>query len=373
VDQATGDAVATATNGMAFAGGATEKRYPLPTDNGIICAAPVDPEVTQSTGCEVEGTLTVPATEGVVYALDGKTVAPGTYAGPLSGTLTATVLAGYENTDAYWTFEVDIPAAPSCLEVPAQPAELDVCNPGNVTNNVKWDTFPTLENVAWSVDEVTGEAVATAINGAAFGPGVTEVRFQPSADSGEECTLEPGAIESTCVDAVPYLSYALILEEGYVGPTDVTITFVNPSGKDYVVTGQPLSGKLLWPGASVDPAGWPGWVRNPDGSYTETTGNYAWTRDGVKVTFEVNPHYELVVAYPQATTACANPQQPETGPETHDGPKTDGPKTHAAPKTHDGVLPNTGAPSGSGLYGVVGGLFVVLGAWLMMRERRRRA
>ncbi|QIX25401.1 LPXTG cell wall anchor domain-containing protein [Nocardioides sp. JQ2195] len=454
VDASTGEAIATAINGMSFSNGVTEKRYSLPADNGIKCAAPVDPVVTQSSACDVQGTLTVPDTEGITYALDGDTIAPGTHDGPLSGTLTATALPGYEDTDADWSFHVDIAAATTCLDVPAEPAptpptcfddgtltvtpaahatvtvngdpivdetvygpgsydvvytadaghvfddagtesttttyddivveaatgdcvialeaeptEIDPCNTDATSDNIRWADFPVQDDIEWSVDPSTGEAVATATNGMFFGPGVTEQRFAPSPDAGLDCSLLPGSISSVCVGDIPYLSYAMTLPDDYVGPTDMTITFVNPDGRDYVVTGQPLAGELLWPGASVDPAGWPGWVRNPDGTYSETTGNYAWTREGVEVRFQVNPEFTTTVAYPQATSACAGPapaDDPGEGPE-------EGPKPQAKPSTPDAILPNTGAPSGSGMYAVLGGLYLTFGAWLMFRNRRRRA
>lgn len=127
----------------------------------------------------------------------------------------------------------------------------------------------------------------------------------------EECALVPGAIEAVCEADVPYLGYAVALPEGVEadGDTPLTITFLHPrGGEDYVVTDQPLSGSILWPGASAtEPKQWPGYVRNEDGSYAQTEGNFAWTREGVQVLFEVNPSYQTVVDYPPASSECANP------------------------------------------------------------------
>jgi hypothetical protein len=129
--------------------------------------------------------------------------------------------------------------------------------------------------------------------------------------SEEACALVPGAIEAVCEGDVPYLGYEVALPEGITVDDEnpLTITFLHPNGgENYVVEGQPLNGTILWPGASAEePKQWPGFVRNEDGSYTETEGNYAWTRDGVEVLFEVNPAYSTVVSYPPATSACANP------------------------------------------------------------------
>lgn len=123
-----------------------------------------------------------------------------------------------------------------------------------------------------------------------------------------ECPLLPGDISSVCVGDVPYLGYSVSLPEGVTAdsPTPVTITFVNPSGEDYVIENQPLFGTVLWPGASAtEPKMWPGWAL-VNGEYVETEGNFAWTRAGVTVLFEVNPTYETVIEYPQATALCAN-------------------------------------------------------------------
>lgn len=127
----------------------------------------------------------------------------------------------------------------------------------------------------------------------------------------EDCALVPGAIQAVCEADVPYLGYEVALPEGVEaeGENPLTITFLHPrGGEDYVVGEQPLSGRVLWPGASAtEPKQWPGYVRNEDGSYTQTEGNYAWTREGVQVRFEVNPSYSTVVDYPPASSECANP------------------------------------------------------------------
>lgn len=140
----------------------------------------------------------------------------------------------------------------------------------------------------------------------------------------EACALVPGTIEAVCQGDVPYLGYEVALPAGVTVDDEnpLTITFLHPSGgESYVMTDQPLSGTILWPGASAEePRQWPGFVRNDDGSYTETEGNYAWTRDGVEVLFEVNPSYSKVVSYPPTTSACANPPVAPVAVENVAGP-----------------------------------------------------
>jgi hypothetical protein len=75
---------------------------------------PADPEVAQSTECEVEGELVIPNTGGVKYLLDGEEIAAGSHTGPISGTLTAEALDGHKLTNPEWSFEVDIAAAEDC-------------------------------------------------------------------------------------------------------------------------------------------------------------------------------------------------------------------------------------------------------------------
>jgi hypothetical protein len=114
---------------------------------------------------------------------------------------------------------------------------------------------------------------------------------------------------SICVADVPYLDWDLALPAGFPnqGANPLTITFVNPDGDDYVLTGLPLEGTMLWPGASdEDPQQWPGWMQLDDGTYVETEGNFAWTRDNVQVVFSVNPEYTTRIQYPPATSACAD-------------------------------------------------------------------
>ena len=101
-------------------------------------------------------------------------------------------------------------------------------------------------------------------------------------------------IESTCNPrSLPYRLSPLTLAAMSVGLT----TFALPA----------------WPGASATaPHQWPGWMQLADGTYVETSGNYAWTRAaaGVTVRFDVNPTYTTTVFYPAESTLCANPANP---------------------------------------------------------------
>lgn len=149
------------------------------------------------------------------------------------------------------------------------------------------------------------------------GPAVASSLPAAPAPSGTPCPTErpgyaaPGVcqlvahVTSVCVNDVPQLTYSLD-EMGTTLPT-ATITWVHPGGSDVVLTNQPLSGTLLWPGAVLDAQGhaigWPGWVQQSDGTWVRG-GPFAWASQSVEVRFEVNPGTVATVTYPAAAGAC---------------------------------------------------------------------
>ena len=322
------------------------EKVPLPA---LFAADPVPPT------CDADGDL--PSLEelaaefpNVTLAFDRSFDGPGTYV------LTVTPDPGYffnpENVDPPWTlnpdgsasrdivveaaigFQNEDPEAPCFFEVPvvvtlAPPTIVDECGVANDAVILPEDTEGVTYFFADEADPTNFDIRAEVAAGF-----VVEVVPDGWVDSGEgffdyavtdpftdiDCELIPGAIQSQCVGSVPYLAYAVTLPEGEPdpGPNPLTITFVHPTdpSQDYTVGGLPLSGTALWPGASVSPQNWPGWVLNPDGTYSETTGNFAWTRDpaGVTVLFEVNPTFETTVTYPPESAVCANPPAPPSTP-----------------------------------------------------------
>lgn len=241
----------------------------------------------------------------------------------------------------------------------------------------------------WDCGDTTVEQTRTVTTTVySFGPGDevveesdTETEEQTrdlTQDEIAECPLLPGEIRSVCQGDVPYLGYEVTLPEGYDGGEDplVTITFVNPDGDDHVVGGQPLSGSLLWPGASADePMMWPGWEL-VGGEYVPTDGNFAWTRgtaeDPLVVRFDVNPSYTTEIVYPEATALCANPpvggpgeeevpgegipgtEEPEPSPGTEEpqpAPGTEEPtpgeETPGESEEESTETPTTGTPAGT--------------------------
>ena len=150
--------------------------------------------------------------------------------------------------------------------------------------------------------------------------------------------LELTAIGAVCFNDIPYLSYAI----DFPGGQSATITFLNPNGADIVYEDQPLSGAVLWPGASESPPDWPGWILE-DGVWVAADDGFLWARGNISVLFEVNPSTVLTVSYPQTTEACADP---ENVPDVVGGVVITPPTT---PTQIDGVevLPFTGVPGGA--------------------------
>ncbi|NCT90551.1 peptidase [Cellulomonas sp. APG4] len=110
-------------------------------------------------------------------------------------------------------------------------------------------------------------------------------------------------VEATavCVDDVPYLDYTAVLEG--TTASELTVTWLNPAGESVVLTNQPLTGRLLWPGVELGPDGvptdYPGWVRNADGTWTPGD-SMGWVAGSVDVNFKANPEATATVQYPGA-------------------------------------------------------------------------
>ncbi|MEO9966458.1 MAG: PKD domain-containing protein [Reichenbachiella sp.] len=123
-------------------------------------------------------------------------------------------------------------------------------------------------------------------------------------------------LQEVCVNDVPYVDYE-ISPVGFTPTGLAQIDWVKSDNEVAETLGdQPLSGRLLWPGAETDENGnginWPGW------NYT----NSEWVqvedglRNGMSIRVSVNPELTLSVSYPAATDACA--ADPNNPPEAED-------------------------------------------------------
>lgn len=142
----------------------------------------------------------------------------------------------------------------------------------------------------------------------------------------EEPTLDGTFITPVCVDDAAYLRGLIALDDpdGQVDPTaEATITLTDGVHSFTYPQTFPIGEiNVLWPGASVDPSTgmgvtWPGYITNPDGTYTATDdpAYFGWTRGGVTVHVEVNPETEVEVDYPLASPLClTSPPEPTPPP-----------------------------------------------------------
>lgn len=163
------------------------------------------------------------------------------------------------------------------------------------------------------------------------------------------------------------------------------------------VSGQTLSGQMLWPGATVDedgnPTGWPGWTLQGDGTWVlDPAAPHYNLREQAVVEIRINPTAAETTVYPPATPNCAaQPPQPPVTPEPPVTPPATTPPAAVAPPAPavsvPGTLPrtavamptrlaDTGAPDGaSEQRGAIGGLGIAatlagLALWSFARRRR---
>lgn len=192
--------------------------------------------------------------------------------------------------------------------------------------------------------------------------GVGAASAEPLYPPPSEPTLEVTA-ESLCVGDVPYFAWEATVDEGdstVTAADSLTITFRNPSGADHVISGQPLAGQLMWPGAAADSNGtgtdWPGW-RLDNGTWVEGD-EWDWTLPSVDVSFEVNPSAVINLDYPLPSAVCAGPP----------GPPPAGPD----PDEDDDGLPDLLGLTGSQLGGALAGIAALLAAGSVLVVIRRR-
>jgi hypothetical protein len=175
-------------------------------------------------------------------------------------------------------------------------------------------------------------------------------------------TLAGSTAVGECHGDVPWISYSVTLIDPEQQSTSHTARLVLTNGSETteVTLGElvdnHLSGRVLWPGASVDgagnPTGWPGWAYE-NGQWVETDGNFRWTRGDITATLEVNPSLVVPLDYPPATPNCAtDPSNP----------------TMASLNS----LPVTGLGAAVLPISIVGGLLAIAGIVLVAVRHRRR-
>ncbi len=204
--------------------------------------------------------------------------------------------------------------------------------------------------------------------GTAAPPGVAAVSAAtPAPDPGddgytprqpEEPTLAGSFAVGECARDVPWIEYAVELTDpdAQVATRTVTLTLSDGANSTTLTLGElvdnRLSGRVLWPGATVDAngdaAGWPGW-EYVDGTWVPTSGNFAWTRGDITAVLDVNPQLAVPLAYPPASPDCVS-----------------GAQVAAA-----GLAVTGGALGALVPFAIGGGVIVLGGAGLLLLRRRR--
>jgi len=193
---------------------------------------------------------------------------------------------------------------------------------------------------------------------------VDEDDYTPGVD--DSFTLVGSEVVGVCENDVPWIDYSVFLTdpENRVTSRTATLTLTNGSQTASFVLGDlgddgTLTGRMLWPGASVasdgTPTGWPGWA-SVDGQWVETDANFAWTRGTITAVIAVNPEVSTTISYPPSSPYC------------HAGPDITG---IPAAVDSEFELAATGSDFNALPFVFGGGAVLLVGAGLLVYGRRR--
>jgi hypothetical protein len=153
--------------------------------------------------------------------------------------------------------------------------------------------------------------VATATMGLLAVPGPVAAAYPPQPPS-RSIALQ--ALATVCENEAPYIQYEVStngFDPSEVAGLTATLTVFDSSGTivEGPLSGQPLVGRILYPGAAVDSSGigsdWPGWVQE-DGLWVPDSTD-AHLRSGLRVKVAVNPETTAAVQYPPESQECMSP------------------------------------------------------------------
>ena len=143
-------------------------------------------------------------------------------------------------------------------------------------------------------------------------PGTTTTTLAPLPD-----TFTFGAAASVCVAEVPTIRITFQNQFPQLAGRTGTLTMSDVNGN--VVSVQPLvyqpgaTVDILYPGTRVNADGSiadvPGWNLNSDGFWVRDQSD-AFLRDGINLSYTVNPTATAFVTYPPESSTCANPSGP---------------------------------------------------------------
>lgn len=170
-------------------------------------------------------------------------------------------------------------------------------------------------------------------------------------------TLAGSFAVSECDRGAPWIRYRVLLTDPDGEPAGRNATLVLSRGGEVAeiplgtLEGNEISGRVLWPGASVDgagnPTGWPGFAHQ-NGQWVQTEGNFAWTRGAISAEIRVGSSLSVPLGYPQSTPAC--------------GPATAGVGAESGLAVTGGTVSLAAAGAGIAL--------VLVGGAVMLRRRR---
>ncbi|WP_350347087.1 hypothetical protein ABIQ69_10605 [Agromyces sp. G08B096] len=366
-------AVATAQPGYAFPGGATVKRFdftftdvPCP----VVIEVPAKPAAVDVCGVAGDQVLLPGESEQLVWRLDGD-VTTG------AATAVATAKPGFQfadgTTERKFAYTFTDEPCPVEVPVPAAAASEDVCGVDDDRIVLPADT----DQVTWTIegDETEGAAIAVATTTAGFefedGSTTKQFAYEFSDEPCAEPSLAGSIAAGTCLANAPWIVFDVVLTDPDAQSTSRLVKLVLSDGtnSETLELGEldengKLSGRILWPGASVDeqgnPTGWPGWEQTADGFWVETDGNYAWTRSLTSATLQVNPELGVGLAYPPATPNCLS------GP----GGSGSGDGSALAVTGQGKGLASTGFAGAT--IAIVAGIIVVAGVAFLVIARLRR-
>ena len=193
----------------------------------------------------------------------------------------------------------------------------------------------------------------------------------PAPEGGCESTvvivqsLTLGALGPVCVGDTPFIAYAIQTD---LDATTVELTMTDVNG-DIVAhyPAAPLTGSVVYPGASANPPDWPGWQLAPDGSWQPDPADEN-LREGLTVAASTTSSTGSEsgsgsVSYPPETDICADPPISLTS----DDPPAEG-GGGASSDSPSGGLPVTG--SGSTVAMLLAALALLVGGVFMVRSAR---
>jgi hypothetical protein len=200
------------------------------------------------------------------------------------------------------------------------PEETTTTNKHDTTSSSTSTTSTTINGVTTTIAVTTTTVNGTTTTSTTVSPpGTTTTTVRPvtppiTGPATPEVFVR--AAGSICDNEVPKIRITfgnLSQFDGQVG----TLTMRDVNGN--VISVQPLTYRagtsvdLLYPGTAVNPDGSiddvPGWILTDDGFWVEDPSD-AFLRQGITLTYEVNPSVTTTVTYPPESSGCANPKGP---------------------------------------------------------------